>query len=151
MNAGIAIVNILWEPNMNCLLLEENTIAIFACIGSIYSNKIYNIMDRQDWQSPWWLYGHWLSVGVVPWIFTGSTERNLTFASRGLWHLQIRRYTLWVLGIVSPRVLDSNARHTSWRVRESTLPRGKFCGCTSIITMPTIYVFFKSTKVKHLP
>lgn len=39
MNAGIAIVNILWEPNMNYLLLEENTIAIFARIGSIYSNK----------------------------------------------------------------------------------------------------------------
>lgn len=52
MNAGIAIVNILWEPNMNYLLLEENTIVIFARIGSIYSNKIYNIMKRQDWQSP---------------------------------------------------------------------------------------------------
>lgn len=32
---------------MNCLLLEENTVAIFAGIGRIYSNKVYNIMERQ--------------------------------------------------------------------------------------------------------
>ena len=44
-------------------------------------------------------------------------------------------------------VLDSNARHTSWTVQERKLPRVKFCGCTSIITMPTI-ILIKTRKNK---
>lgn len=51
-NAWVAIVHGLWEPNASCLFLEENTIAIFACLGSIYSNKICDIIDRQPWHSP---------------------------------------------------------------------------------------------------
>lgn len=54
-------------------------------------------------------------------------------------------WALWVR-----MVLDSNARHTSWTVQESKLPRVKLYGCTSII-MPTIIFKKKSTKGKHLP
>lgn len=88
MSAGVAIVNILWEPNMNCLLLEESTIAIFACVRSIYSNKIDNIMDRQRWQAPLWpLARLWCSPG------SSCTGKNLTLASQGSVLLQTQTHT----------------------------------------------------------
>lgn len=62
---------------MTCLLLEESTVTVFACVRSIYSNKIDNVMDRQCWQAPLRpLAGLWRS----PRIFVHRKELDFGFA-----------------------------------------------------------------------
>lgn len=82
-DAGVAIVNILWEPDMTCLLLEESTVAISACVRSIYSNKIDNITDRQP---PLWpLARLWRSLDLH--------AQELDFGFTGSVHLQTQTHT----------------------------------------------------------
>lgn len=86
-----------------------------------------------------------LATGL-PWIFMSCTEKNLTFASPGLGHLQILRGTLecWAWWVC--KVLDSDARHTSCTEQERKLPGAKFCGCTSVI-IGTSTIIEKKNKI----
>ena len=90
-----------------------------------------------------------LATGL-PWIFMSCTEKNLTFASPVLGHLQILRGTLecWAWWVC--RVLDSNARHTSCTEQERKLPGAKFCGYTAVIIGTSSIIWKKKTKIKIL-
>ena len=120
---------------MNWLSLEENTIAIFAHIRSIYSNIIYNTVDKRAGQSPWWLYGHWLGYGA-PLDFHKQHRKELDFGFSicGTYRLTDAHFTSrewWVR-----RVLGPSAKRRSCTAQED-LPRVKFCGRTST-TPPTV-------------
>lgn len=103
-------------------------------------------MDRRDWQSPWWLYGHWLNVHALPRILTGSTEGNSTFAFE-VCDTYRPTDTHSVLGIVSLHGLGFKGQaHVLKNAREQTT-KSKVLWLHINDTRPTI-IFFLIHKSK---